>query len=160
MPNSENFHTFRGYQLENRKSGQLTSALEDYLEMVFRLCVKNNYARVGQLAEVLNVKPPSASKMVSKLASLGYVVYDRYEIIVLTDKGRELGAFLLKRHNCAERFLRLIGSVSPLSEAELIEHSLLPSTLDALDLFFAFFDQNPDIRKNFEEFRKRNAKQL
>jgi Mn-dependent DtxR family transcriptional regulator len=95
MSGAEDFHTFRGYQLESSKSGNLTSALEDYLEMVYRLCVKNNYARVGQLAELLNVKPPSASKMISKLAMLGYVVFDRYEIIVLTDKGRELGSFLL-----------------------------------------------------------------
>lgn len=154
MAASEDFHTVRGYQLENKSKGRLTSALEDYLEMIYRLCLKNNYTRVGQIAEVLNVKPPSASKMVSKLAGLGFILCDRYDIILLTDKGRELGSFLLKRHNCAERFLRMIGSASPLTETELIEHSLAPSTLEALEILLDFFTENPGAQKSFEAFLK------
>jgi len=36
MENSE-FHTVRGYQLIEQEKKLLTSAMEDYLEMIFRI---------------------------------------------------------------------------------------------------------------------------
>jgi Mn-dependent DtxR family transcriptional regulator len=156
MSNSTNsdFRTVRGYQLVNHKEGQLTPALEDYLEMAYRLCMENNYTRVGKLSELLNVKPSSASKMISKLANLGYLKYDRYEIIQMTDRGREIGEYLLKRHETVESFLRLIGSTSPLEETELIEHSLSSSTVSDLKDLLEYFKLNTDVKKSFDDFKK------
>ncbi len=85
----EDFRTVRGYQLLNQQDGRLTPALEDYLEMAYRLCLQYSYARVNKLSELLHVRPSSASKMISKLANLGYLEYDRHEIILLTEKGQE-----------------------------------------------------------------------
>lgn len=151
---NSDFRTVRGYQLVNQRKGQLTPALEDYLEMVYRLCMKNDYARVGKLSELLNVKPSSASKMIFKLADLGYLKYDRYEIILLTDSGREIGRYLLKRHKTVESFLTLIGSPNPLEETELVEHSLSPSTVSDLNDLLEFFHLNPATQNNFDEFKK------
>jgi len=36
--------------------------------------------------------------MVQKLTSLGFVDYKKYGIILLNDKGKEAGQFLLNRH--------------------------------------------------------------
>lgn len=157
---NSDFRTVRGYQLVNQREGKLTPALEDYLEMAYRICMENNYARVGQLSELLNVKPSSASKMISKLAGLGYLKYDRYEIIQLTDRGREIGEYLLKRHQTIESFLTLIGSSNPLEEAELVEHSLGSSTVSDLNDLLEFFSLNPDTQSSFYEFKKeKRAKQ-
>ncbi len=152
---SSDFRTVRGYQLMSRQEGGLTPALEDYLEMTTRLCLQNNYARVGKLSELLNVKPPSASKMISKLSFLGYLKYDRYDIIQLTEKGWETGAYLLKRHETVEEFLRLIGNSNPLEETELIEHALSAATLEALDDLLAFFRMNSALQNSFDDFKKR-----
>ncbi len=152
-PNSD-FRTVRGYQLQNRREGRLTPALEDYLEMTYRLCLENNYARVGKLSELLNVKPPSVSRMISKLSYLGYLKYDRYEIIQLTDLGRETGAYLLRRHEAVEDFLRLVGNPNPLEETELIEHSLSPETIDDLNVLLEFFKIRDDVRRSFNEFKR------
>jgi len=148
------FRTVRGYQLANRREGQLTPALEDYLEMAYRLCVENGYARVGKLAELLHVKPSSASKMISKLSDLGFLQYDRYEIIRLTEAGRVEGGYLLRRHETLENFLTMIGSANPLEETELVEHSLSASTVSDLRDLTEFFRFNPDMQKNFYEFKK------
>ena len=160
MSDTENsdFRTVRGYQLMNRRGGGMTSALEDYLEMTYRLCVHHNYARVGRLSELLNVKPPSVSKMISKLAELGYVKYDRYDIILLTDTGREFGAYLLKRHETVEDFLRLIGNANPLEETELIEHSLSEATVEDLNDLLEFLQTNDDIRARFDRFKRLKEK--
>lgn len=155
------FRTVRGYQIMNRQEGNLTPALEDYLEMTYRLCLQNNYTRVGKLSELLNVKPPSASKMISKLAYLGYLKYDRYDIIQLTELGSKTGAYLLKRHESVEEFLRLIGNANPLEETELIEHSLSAATLEDLNDLLAFFQINTAVQVSFNDFKKfkRNQKE-
>lgn len=152
---NSDFRTVRGYQLLNRQGGKLTPAMEDYLEMTYRLCLHNNYARVGKLSELLNVKPPSASKMISKLSYLGYLKYDRYDIIQLTELGWDVGAYLLKRHETVENFLRFIGNANPLEETELIEHSLSPDTVDGLRELMEFVQTDAYIEKSFHSFRQR-----
>jgi Mn-dependent DtxR family transcriptional regulator len=136
--NQSNFRTVRGYQSLNQKEGHLTPAMEDYLEMVYRLCKEHDFARVGQLAGLLNVKAPSASKMIVKLSALGYLKYDRYELIQLTERGQSMGEYLLKRHETLEDFLTLIGSPDPLEETELIEHSLSLATVTNLSVLMKF----------------------
>jgi len=153
FPESD-FRTVRGYQLANRQEGLLTPALEDYLEMTYRICRENKYARVGQLSELLNVKPSSASKMIFKLAKLGYIEYDRYGVILMTDTGNQLGEYLLSRHQTLETFLRLIGSPNCLEETELIEHTLSAATVRNLKTLLDFFQEHPDALKRYDEYRK------
>ncbi len=155
---NSDFRTVRGYQLANHQEGQLTPALEDYLEMSYRLCMEDNYTRVGKLSELLNVKPSSASKMIFKLASLGYLKYDRYKIIEMTASGRKTGEYLLKRHETVESFLRLIGSSDPLEETELIEHSLSSSTVSELNDLLEYFRLNTAVQESFDDFKKRRRK--
>ena len=147
------YRTVRGYQLINQQEGHLTPAMEDYLEMAYRLCLQHSYTRVGTISEELHVKPSSASKMVSRLVDLGYLEYDRYDSILLTKKGRENGAYLLDRHNTVSKFLQLIGCTEPLEETELIEHSVSPSTLFQLNTLLAFFQSDSFILKSYEEFK-------
>lgn len=152
------FRTVRGYQRLNQQSGGLSPALEDYLEMVYRLCIRDNYARVGKISELLHVKPSSASKMIFKLAELQYLKYDRYEIILLTERGRELGAFLLYRHNTVDRVLQLVGVADSLEETELIEHSLNPKTVARLNLLLEFFQKDDALLKRFQQFQREFSK--
>lgn len=156
--NDDYYRTVRGYQLANRHEGQLTSALEDYLEMTCRLCREKGYARIGQLSEILHVRPSSASRMITRLSEMGLVDYDRYGIIQLTDSGRDLGEYLISRHEVVERLLTLIGCDDPLEETELIEHSLYPATVKNLNALLEFFKCNPDIKMEFDSFRKSNHK--
>jgi Mn-dependent DtxR family transcriptional regulator len=151
--NSSDFRTVRGYQLANRREGRLTSAMEDYLEMACRLCLQNGHTRIGKLSELLNVKPPSATKMVSKLAALGYLQYDRYEIVRMTESGQKLGEYLLRRHDTVETFLRMIGCAEPLEETELIEHSLSASTVADIATLVGFFETDGEVLERFSRYR-------
>ena len=103
------FYTVRGYALLSQDDNVLTPSMEDYLEMAYRLGKNKGYARIGDLAEALNVQPPSASKMVQKLAEMGYFKYERYGVIEFTNLGRETGEFLLRRHEIIEKFLTMLG---------------------------------------------------
>ncbi len=79
-----NFYTFRGYSLNNEKV--LSPSMEDYIEMIYRLSCEKNNVRVNDLSESLNVQPPSSSKMIKKLSRFGYVNYEKYGYVNLTEK--------------------------------------------------------------------------
>lgn len=146
------YRTVRGYQLDNQQENELTSAMEDYLEMVCRQCKENGYTRVNKISELLNVRPSSASKMIARLVKLGYLKYDLYDSILLEEKGEQAGAYLLYRHNTVEQFLRLIGNDDPLKEVELIEHTLNASTVEQVSNLLEFFTENNSIKEQYIEF--------
>lgn len=145
------FHTVRGYQLLDQHRKRLTSAMEDYMEMIYRNYLIEGSMRINALAELLNVQPPSATKMIQKLTRLELVNYKKYGIITLTKAGLELGKFLFDRHNIIESFLKNLGArENVLIETELIEHSISAFTVHRLDLFNSFIKENPDFLNDIE----------
>lgn len=146
------FRTVRGYQLLEQHKNSLTPSLEDYLEMIYREIKREGFVRAATLASMLNVKPPSASKMTHKLASLGFIEYQKYGIIQLTEHGEEVGEYLLWRHETLERFFCLIsGAEDTFVEAELAEHVLGQETVQYLGKLVDFFEHNPDVYRKFKK---------
>jgi Mn-dependent DtxR family transcriptional regulator len=155
----KNFRTVRGYQLLEQKKKTLTSAMEDYMEMIYRASLKDGYIRISTLSTLLNVRAPSATKMVQKLTALQLVNYKKYGIIFLTESGKEIGQFLLERHNTVEHFLKFLGvGENLLVETELIEHNISLHTLQLLSFFNQFLAENPYVREQFEHFKKAQKK--
>ena len=87
MQNNNKFHTVRGYQLLEQNKKILTSAMEDYLEMIYRYSLTDDYVRINTISELLNVQASSVTKMVQKLSELGMVDFKKYGILSLTDIG-------------------------------------------------------------------------
>lgn len=150
----DGFHTFRGYTLLNKDGKNLTASMEDYLEMIFRLSREDAYTRVNDLAAALNVQPPSATKMIQKLADLGFLQYEKYGIIKLTSQGELLGGYLLERHNTLDSFLRMIGVTEGiLEETEKIEHNISDHTLGRIADLVRFLRERPGWLEDFERYR-------
>lgn len=147
----ESFHTFNEYM--KKEEDNLTASMEDYLEMIYRLSSETKFTRIHDLANALNVQPPSATKMVQKLSEYTLINYERYGMITLTEKGKRLGNFLLDRHNTIEKFLKLLGiSHNILEQTEKIEHTISNDTLIYLKNFVDFISSNPNLVKNFNIF--------
>lgn len=139
MPGEERFYTVRGYALQDRSRSSLTDSMEDYIEMLYRLSLKQKEVRLNDLAEALNVKPPSASRMVRKLAREGFLEYRRYGNLILTPLGRAKGAYLLERHNTISEFLQLIGvDKARQQDTERMEHYLSDEAVACLRRFLGF----------------------
>ena len=120
MKKSE-FYTLKGYQLQ--KEQKITEAMEDYLEMLTRLSITNKEIHIKDLAEKLNVKPPSVSKMMNRLKGLNFVSFEKYKTIVLTEKGYNLGKYFLERHNTLVSFFKKLNKKDyHLKQVETIEH--------------------------------------
>jgi DtxR family Mn-dependent transcriptional regulator len=155
LPDEQKFHTVRGYQMLEQNKRRLTSAMEDYLEMIYRHCLKESYLRINTLSELLNVQASSSTKMVQRLARLGLLQYEKYGLIFLTESGREVGKFLLERHRIMETFLGNLGVVENiLLETELIEHNVSPGTLRNFELMNKFLEAHPKILEEFRQFKK------
>lgn len=153
MEETSKFHTVRGYQLLQQNKKLLTPAMEDYLEMIYRNSLEEGYMRINTLSEFLNVAAPSATKMVQKLNMAGMLNYKKYGIIFLTENGREIGKFLLQRHNIIEIFLKNLGVKDDLlTETELIEHNVSAATLQKINIYNKFLEQNPNIIQEYERF--------
>ena len=96
VTDKDGFYTMKGY--ERSASDEMTSSMEDYLEMVCRMEEEGEPIRVSSLAASLHVRPSSASKMLDNLRKAGYIDFKKYGSIMVTDKGYEEGRYLLHRH--------------------------------------------------------------
>ena len=122
----------KGYQ--RQKEAGMTAAMEDYLEMICRLQQTQKVVRIHQLAEHLHVKASSASKMVQNLKKEGYLEFEKYGYLTITEKGRQMGQYLLRRHQILHAFLCYINhSESELTQVEKIEHFIEPETVYHLE---------------------------
>ena len=72
--------------------------------------------------------------MLKKLDVEGYIVYEKYRGIALTELGEKMGEYALTRHELLEDFLRLIGvdEDKVYEEVEGIEHHFCKSSLEKI----------------------------
>lgn len=132
MDKAEEFYTLKGYQLIEDE--EFTPAMEDYLEMIYRIAQKDGYVKIKDLSNNLNVRPSSSTKMTQHLNDLGYIRAERYGNIILTEKGSKAGGYLLYRHNVIHRFLCILNnSANQLEQTEKIEHFCNQQTVINLD---------------------------
>lgn len=133
---SDGFYTMKGYSLHS--CGEVTSAMEDYLEMIARIRRGGDTVRVVGLSSHLHVKASSATKMIQQLAQAGLVSARKYGDIDLTAKGAALGDYLLYRHDVLHRFLCLLnGTADELEQVEKIEHFIDERTVRNLETLSA-----------------------
>ncbi len=149
------FYTFNEYM--KKENNSLTASMEDYLEMIYRLSLNTGFTRIHELSNALNVQPPSATKMVQKLAELKLLKYKKYGILVLEEDGKNLGEALLNRHNIIESFLRILDVSEPdiLEETEKIEHTISNKTTKCFQDFVQFIKDNPHVVAEFKTYRSK-----
>ncbi len=135
------FYTMKGYALA--AGTPITTAMEDYLEMIFRLEQTGGVpVRIRALSQQLHVKPSSASKMVSHLREKGLVTAEKYGEIHLTAQGKTLGRYLLYRHELLHRFLCFLNHYqNELEQVEKIEHFIDEKTVRSIQVFLDRFAQ-------------------
>lgn len=133
-----------------------SQSAEDYLERIHELIEEKGYARVVDIASSLDVKLTSVTSMVQKLDQLGFVNYQKYRGLVLTEKGKAVATSIQKRHETLSRFFSLFGldERTQKQDIEGIEHHLSPATVDILSDLAAFFERNPETLKQFVKTRK------
>lgn len=145
--------------MKTAKATNLSESEESYVETIYSLIKEHGYARVADIADALNVKPPSVTNMLQKLDEQKFVNYTRYRGVVLTRKGKLLAKTLERRHRALKKFLVIIGVSEESAEKEAceIEHIINRETIEKLAKFVEFVKsapQTPPFLEHFKQFEK------
>ncbi len=137
------------HELERTRS---SSRMEDYLEIIGELVELKGYATTLDISRYMNVSAPSVTKMLQRLEENGFLEYEKYHGINLTDKGMQVAEGIRQKHGILLEFFEIlgVGYETANQDAEGIEHHLNPKTIKQLRKFITFLKANPKIIDNFK----------
>lgn len=152
----------RAKPLARRK---LTASLEDYLEAVYVLIGQDGVARVRDIAGRLKVGMPSVTAALKSLAGRGLVNYGAYQMVTLSEQGRQEAARIARRHRVLRQFLVEVIGIEP-ADAEAnacrMEHAMDDRVLERFRQFVEFTERCPRVgirwAKRFQEFCSQAAR--
>ncbi len=87
-----------------------TTVKENYLKALYFLDEQEGQINLTELSKQLGVSKPTANNMVKKLEEYGWVNYQKYKPVILTEEGRRTAAMIIRKHRLTEMFLhRVMG---------------------------------------------------
>ncbi len=125
----------------------LTASQEDYLETIFHIIEDNKVARAKEVAGRLGVSRSSVTEAFRSLAKKGLINYTPYEVITLTNEGKDLARDVILRHQALKKFFSKILAVEENiaeSGACRIEHTAPREIIERLIHFTNFWEDVPD----------------
>ena len=143
--------------MESRNPTKPSGREEGYIETIYNLIQTHGYARVADISETLNVKPPSVTNMLQKLDKQKFVTYTKYRGVILTSKGKSLAKALERRHKALRGFLIMIGVSEETADRDAceIEHRIDRETVRKLAAFVEYVEsapQTPPFLKHFMQY--------
>lgn len=141
---------------KNEDEMVITATIEDYLERILLLSEEEGHARVTEMAKLLGISKASVTEMIAKLKSNGFVDFEKYGTITLTEKGRKIAIKVKERHDILKSFLVLIGVNEENANKDccVMEHNLSKETTDKLKVFIEFLQEKKqeDIFERLSEY--------
>lgn len=118
-----------------------TKTKENYLKAIYFISQKNEDVSMTELAESMCVSKPTANNMIKKMEAKDWLIYEKYKPLKLTEKGRKLGALVIRKHRLTEMFLTQVmgfGWEEVHDIAEEIEHIQSDLFFDRMDEILGF----------------------
>ncbi len=109
---------------------------ENYLKAAYTLSEKSGEVSVNELSKMLNIKMPTVNSMVKKLSEKGYLIYQSYKPVQLTEMGEKTALLIIRKHRLTEMFLvekMGFGWEEVHEVAEQIEHIKSPKFFAKMD---------------------------
>jgi DtxR family Mn-dependent transcriptional regulator len=121
--------------------------MEDAIIGIYRLQeTTDERVSTSELAEVLDVEPPTVSSMFAKLSERGYIDREPYRSVALTDSGRDVALRLVRNHRILETFLVEClgyGWEEVHEECDRLEHHASQRFITAVESFLSNPDTDP-----------------
>ena len=133
-----------------------TERIEDYLEALNVIIKKKGYAKVKDISLMLQVSPPSVTEMFQRLQKQGYINYEKYSGVTLTEKGVKVAEKTQKKHVIICSFLETLGVPHDIAndDACRIEHIIHPKTLSYMEKFVSFIDLHEESLSFLTTFKQ------
>lgn len=119
----------------------LSESLENYLEVILELEHTQKVARAKEIAERLRIQPGSVTGALRNLSEKGYINYEPYSYITLTEKGRKWAEEISYRHQALQNFLLNVLQIDPATAEDTacrMEHAIDKKTIDRLVHFIDY----------------------
>ena len=114
--------------------------IEDYVELLYILQQRKKRVHTSAVAKALSISPASVTEIFQKLNQEGYLHYEKYYGVTLTNKGKQVAIATKKKHETLRKFLVLLGVDEQIADEDAckIEHSVNKATLEKLTKFVEF----------------------
>lgn len=119
---------------------------ENYLKALFNTANKAGEVNVAELSKTLEIKMPTVTSMMKKLADKKLVHYESYKPPRLTEKDRSEAGLIIRKHRLTEMFLvdkMKLGWEDVHDIAEQIEHIQSPVFFEKMDEMLDFPKLDP-----------------
>ena len=113
----------------------ISSSLEEYLKCMYILKKQNGNIRVTDIAEKMNCTKPSVNKAINNLKEKGFINYESYGKIELTEDGENLAKKILEKYDIVYLFLKDVLELDEEEaekEADKIKLSINDNTINKL----------------------------
>ena len=119
----------------NNNTEKNSASTEDYLEIIYEYSKNNDNFKSVDIAKKLNISRASVSEALKKLAEQGYLTYEKYKTVSLTEKGMKIAEQVYDKH-CTlckffEKFLQLSNEESQINACR-IEHVITDTAFQKL----------------------------
>jgi DtxR family Mn-dependent transcriptional regulator len=109
---------------------------ENYLKALYNIANEAGEVNVAELSKSLDIKMPTVTSMMKKLAKKNLVHYESYKPLRLTEKGKKEAGLIIRKHRLTEMFLvdkMKMGWEDVHDIAEQIEHIQSPVFFEKMD---------------------------
>ncbi len=123
-----------------------SATVENYLKALFNLANQKGEINLSDLSAHLGVSKPTVNSMVKTLNQEGWVKYEKYKPLKLTDKGRKAAALVIRKHRLTEMYLvekMGFGWEEVHEIAEQVEHIKAQAFFDRMDKLLDFPKEDP-----------------
>ena len=137
-----------------KEAKNLSSGLEDYLEVIYLSHINNKPLKGAELARKLNISRASVSEALAKLVSKGLIKYCSYEAITITQSGLDEATKVYTKHYTLEHFFKEVLGIDSREASENaceIEHIVSQNILDEMQDFTKFCQKHPEILKLYKK---------
>lgn len=120
--------------------------VENYLKALYNLANQAGEISISQLSIHLEVSKPTVNSMVKHLHQEGWVKYEKYKPLKLTEKGRKSAALVIRKHRLTEMYLvekMGFGWEEVHDIAEQVEHIDAPAFFDRMDKLMDYPKRDP-----------------
>lgn len=130
-----------------------SSVMEDYLVILYELKRSKGYVVMSEVASRLNVSPPSVTNMLKRLQTEGYIKYERYKGVTMTERGEQVAREVLRKQHVLLEFLNILGTDKreAYQEAHRMEHCINITTIKRLESFLHIIKTDPRILEKLQK---------
>ena len=119
------------------------------------LSIQKGQARISEIAKKMDRSLSSVTEAVQRMAHDGFLNYEKYGKITLTDLGKDVAENINVSYNLMNRLLQILGIPKDVSELDAcsMEHSISGITMNTIQKFIDFTEADEQARELLKRFK-------